>query len=135
MRKLPSENTNNGTGEELERVRKKTLRALTGQNRLPVELMRIVQPSLKGSVLEALMNKNIEESAPNLMSVVDRVKPGSVVRVVGAVYSETRRRPKKARVQEDHHSCRSWVESEEHCSQDKIEVKCAIVIGLRRGNW
>ena len=38
------------------------------------------------------------------------VLAGMEVRVVGAVYSEVQRIPKKAKMQEDHHNCLSLLE-------------------------
>ena len=72
--------------------------AVTGHKLLESVANLIVVPERKGSVLLALIRINIIDTLGlNVTSEVDRWDDGSNLVGEGQVYSDTRRRPKKAR--------------------------------------
>ena len=95
VRKRPSWNVNNGAlvcGEILMKSRS----ALTGQRRERFLMSLMVNPCRKGSVFEAFMYMSMVVLEMIVRSVRHSVVAGSYDLTCEEVYSETRKKPKKA---------------------------------------
>ena len=78
---------------------------MTGQKPLRVEPMQMVQPILKGSDLDDLMCMRMQEEQPSTTtSEQSKHVSGAAVVIVLAQYSDTRSKPKNAKVHADHQS-------------------------------
>ena len=95
VRKEPLRNMKRGEEVGKERVQIYWERARMGHKREPLADMRRVTPTRKGSVFDDLMRRAALEEV-RVRSECNKVVFGSYLDFVGDVYSETRRKPKKA---------------------------------------
>ena len=108
--------------------------ARTGQSSLFKDAIRIVVPVRNGSVLLALIKMYIIVALLlKVMSKNRRCEVGSNLVGEGQVYSDTRRRPKKANSGAAWNIALSNGENPELDTNAKIRLKCSMVIGLLGG--